>query len=156
MHGQHAARNRLVVMVSFLGGLRAGEIAALKLRHVINDDGSVRDRIHLSYGETKGDRQRTVIVGKKLQTEIGRYMKQRHWHTLDAPLIRSQKGGHFSPTTMVMSFRRIYDQLEFPMRRAIPGGEASSPSSPTRACPSASFRFWPPIGVSRRPNSTST
>ncbi len=110
MHGQHAARNRLVVMVSFLGGLRAGEIASLKLRHVINDDGSVRDRIHLSYGETKGDRQRTVIVGKKLQKEVASYMKQRQWNTLDAPLIRSQKGGHFSPTTMVMLFRRIYDQ----------------------------------------------
>ena len=45
-----------------------------------------------------------------LQKEIGRYMKLRQWHTLDAPLIRSQKGGHFSPTTMVMLFRRIYDQ----------------------------------------------
>ncbi len=101
-------------MVSFLGGLRAGEIAALKLRHVVNDDGSVRDRIHLSNGETKGDRQRTVIVGKKLQKEVARYIKQRHWHTLDAPLIRSQKGGHFSPTTMVMLFRRIYDEAGIP------------------------------------------
>ena len=103
-------RNRLVVMLSFLGGLRAGEIASLKLRHVINEDGSVRDRIHLSNDETKGDRQRTVFVGKKLQKEIGRYMKARRLNTLDVPLIRSQKGGHFSPTTMVMLFRRIYDQ----------------------------------------------
>ena len=110
MHGQHAARNRLVVMLSFLGGLRAGEIASLKIRHVINDDGSVRDRIHLSNGETKGDRQRTVIVGKKLQKEIGRNMKRRRWNALDAPLILSQKGGHFSPNTMVMLFRRIYDK----------------------------------------------
>lgn len=114
MHGQHAARNRLVVMVSFLGGLRAGEIAALRLRHVVNEDGSVRDRIHLGVDETKGNRQRTVFVGKKLQKEIGRYMKQRQWYTLDAPLIRSQKGGHFSPTTMVMLFRRIYDEAGIP------------------------------------------
>ena len=28
---------------------------------------------------------------------------------MNAPLIPSQKGGHFSATTMVMLFRRIYD-----------------------------------------------
>ena len=102
-------------------GLRAGEIASLRLRHVINDDGTARDRIHLSSGETKGDRQRTVFVGKKLQKEIGRYMKVRGWYTLDAPLIRSQKGGHFSPTTMVMLFRRIYDQAGIPDARSHSG-----------------------------------
>jgi integrase/recombinase XerD len=40
--GKLAARNRLVVMLSFFGGMRAGEIAALKLYHVVNEDGSVR------------------------------------------------------------------------------------------------------------------
>ena len=36
-------------------------------------------------------------------------MKAQCWPKLDAPLIRSQKGGHFSATTMVMLFRRIFD-----------------------------------------------
>ena len=104
-----AARNRLVVMLSFLGGMRAGEIAALKLHHVVNDDGSGRDRIHLASDETKGNRGRTVILGKKLQKEIIRYVETRHLNRMNAPLIPSQKGGHFSATTMVMLFRRIYD-----------------------------------------------
>ena len=107
--GKHAARNRLTVMMAFLGGMRAGEIAALKMLHVTNEDGSIRDRIHLSSTDTKGPRGRTVIVGKKLQREIGRYMKAQRQPKLDAPLIRSQKGGHFSATTMVMLFRRIFD-----------------------------------------------
>ena len=107
--GQHSERNRLTVMMAFLGGMRAGEIAALKLLHVVNEDGSIRDRIHLASVDTKGPRGRTVFMGKKLQREIGRYMKTQNQPKLDAPLIRSQKGGHFSPTTMVMLFRRIFD-----------------------------------------------
>ena len=108
-NGKLAARNRLVVMLSFLSGMRAGEIAALKLHHVVNEDGTVRDRIHLATDETKGKRGRTVILGKKLQKEIARYMETRGRWKLEAPLIRSQKGGHFKPTTMVMLFRRIFD-----------------------------------------------
>lgn len=107
--GQHAARNRLVIQLSFLGGMRAGEIASLKLHHIKNEDGSVRDRIHLKTEETKGNRGRTVILGSKLQKEISRYLETRRWHSLDAPLIQSQKGGHFTATTMVMLFRRIFD-----------------------------------------------
>ncbi len=107
--GKLAARNRLVVMLSFLGGMRAGEIAALKLHHVVNEDGTVRDRIHLMTDETKGNRGRTVIMGRKLQKEIARYLEKRGKYKMDAPLIASQKRGHFSATTMVMLFRRIFD-----------------------------------------------
>ena len=71
-NGKLAARNRLVVMLSFLSGMRAGEIAALKLHHVVNEDGAVRDRSQLGTDETKGKRGRTVILGKKLQKEIAR------------------------------------------------------------------------------------
>jgi len=108
-NGKLAARNRLVVMLSFLGGMRAGEIASLKLHHVVNDDATVRDRIHLATDETKGKRGRTVIMGKKLRKEVARYLENSGRNKSDAALIRSQKGGHFSATTMVMLFRRIFD-----------------------------------------------
>ena len=98
-------------MLSFQAGMRAGEIAALKVGHVINEDGSVRDRIHLQHGQTKGDRQRTVILSQKLQREIFNFVGDLTGfkRNLDQPLIASQKGGHFSATTLVMLFRRIYD-----------------------------------------------
>ena len=99
----------MVGSLAFLRGMRAGEIASLKLFHVVNEDGSIRDRIHLASADTKGPHGRTVFVGKKLQREIGRYIKTQHRPNLDAPLIRSQKGGKFSATTMVMLFRRIFD-----------------------------------------------
>ena len=55
---KHARRNRLLVLLSFQAGMRAGEIAALKISNVQNEDGSTRDRIHLDNNQTKGDRHR--------------------------------------------------------------------------------------------------
>jgi integrase/recombinase XerD len=109
---KHAKRNRLLLMLSFQAGMRAGEMAALKIGHVLNADGSVRDRIHLQVQETKGERQRSVIVNRRLQREISDFVGALTGakNQLDRPLIASQKAGHFSPTTMVMLFRRIYDR----------------------------------------------
>lgn len=108
---KHAHRNRLLVMLSFQAGMRAGEIAALKVGHVLNDDGSIRDRIHLSNSQTKGDRKRTVLLSQKLQREVLNYVGTLTGFrvTPNQPLIWSQKGGHFSPTTLVMLFRQIYN-----------------------------------------------
>jgi integrase/recombinase XerD len=43
--GRHAPRNRVVVMLSYLAGMRVGEIAALKIGDVFDSDGKVRDQI---------------------------------------------------------------------------------------------------------------
>ena len=52
-HGVLSARNRLVVMLSFLGGLRAGEIASLKLRHV-RGGGNLRRRVGVAETNYRG------------------------------------------------------------------------------------------------------
>ncbi len=57
-------------MLSFQVGILAGEVAALMVGNVQNDDGTIRDRIHLQNNQNKDDRQRTVILSKKLQPEI--------------------------------------------------------------------------------------
>jgi integrase/recombinase XerD len=107
----YSGRNKLLVLLSFQAGMRAGEISNLKNGHVLNDDGSVCDRIHLLNGQTKGDKQRTVILSQSLQKDISKYVSSLSGFrkNADQPLIASQKGGSFSPTTMVMLFRRIYD-----------------------------------------------
>lgn len=48
-------RNRCMMMLSWLGGMRVGEIAALKVGDVLGPDGSVRDEIQLKPEQTKGD-----------------------------------------------------------------------------------------------------
>ena len=42
---RHSERNRLAVMLSFLAGLRVGEIAALRVSDVVDGEGRVRDQL---------------------------------------------------------------------------------------------------------------
>lgn len=109
--GKHAARNRAAFMLSYLGGMRVGEIAALKVSHILNADQTIRDRIHLLPDETKGKSHRTVILSDKLQKELSNYIATLKHVKFDRALIASQKANKpFSSTTLTMLFKRIYMQ----------------------------------------------
>ncbi len=71
---RHGERNRLAVMLSFLAGLRVGEIAALKVNDVVDGEGRVRDQLRLNPAHTKGGVSRTIFLNKRLQREIRRYL----------------------------------------------------------------------------------
>ncbi len=71
---RHSERNRLAVMLSFLAGLRVGEIASLSVANVVKPDGTVREELRLKPSQTKGGFSRTVFMNKRLQREIRRYL----------------------------------------------------------------------------------
>lgn len=107
----HAERNRCAVAISHYGGLRVGEIAALKIKHVIGSHDQIRDRIHLTADMTKGKHSRNVFVGEKLRRELKKYVKSlQNLVDPELPFFPSQKGGHFSPTTMCQLFSQLYAQ----------------------------------------------
>ncbi len=58
---RHSERNRLAVMLSFLVGLRVGEIAALSVVDVVDGEGHVRDQLRLNPAHTKGGVSRTTF-----------------------------------------------------------------------------------------------
>ena len=66
----YPSRNRLIVAFSFFAGLRAVEIANLKISDVFGADGTVNDTIVLSAEQTKGSNRNVIHVGKRLQREI--------------------------------------------------------------------------------------
>jgi integrase/recombinase XerD len=105
----YGKRNSLLIFLSFYAGMRASEISSLKLSHIVNHAGHIRDRINLSSLDTKGNNPRTVIISTKLQRKLNEFIFDGQKRNLSSPLIKSQKGGHFSPTTMVMLFRKLYD-----------------------------------------------
>lgn len=107
---RHSTRNHTAVALSFLAGLRACEIAALRNGDVFDAEGDVRDTIYLSSAQTKGDEAGTVIVSKRLQGSLRRYAAAYPARLAQpsAPLIWSAKGGFFSPQSMVNLFRRFY------------------------------------------------
>ena len=106
----HAARDRLAVLLGHWAGLRAKEIAALKLSHVLNDDGTIRDSFLLSAEETKGCKARRVFLSTRLQKEIGFYIGKTKLRQVNPYLLQSQKGMAFSPNTMCQLLCQIYKE----------------------------------------------
>lgn len=112
---RYAARNRMAFMLSYMGGLRVGEIASLKVSDVLSSDGLVREQIRLTAEVTKGGHARTVFVGEKLSKEIARYTatlsdKQRQ---PERPLLVTQKGKPFTANVLCQLMGEIYRQAGF-------------------------------------------
>ena len=118
--GRHAPRNRLAVMLSYLAGLRVGEIAALKVGDVFDSDGKVRDQILLKASYTKGKEARTVFVGSKLAKELTRFRASLPSLRASDPLLRTQKGTPFSANTLCQLCATLYK------RAGITGGSSHS------------------------------
>jgi len=107
---RHSIRNHAVVALSFYAGLRACEIAGLRVGDVYEANGTVRDSFYLRAEQTKGSEGGTVLVNKRLATVLRRYAaaNPRHCVKPDAALIYSGKGGGFSAQTIVNLFATLY------------------------------------------------
>src|SRR5216683_3035055 len=88
-HGRHAERNRMAVMLSFLAGMRACEIAALTIGSVIDSQGEPKGEIRLTSDMTKGDEGRVVVVSQRLRREITRYLATIRDPRPECPFVRS-------------------------------------------------------------------
>ena len=111
---KHPERNRLVIMLSYLAGLRACEIAAIKVGDVITQLGQgweVNSEVVLKSSQTKGKKAQTVVISSLLRKEIADYYK-RIEHETDSQdsLIGSQKTGSFTSQTIQNLFRSLYQQ----------------------------------------------
>ena len=105
---QHAARDRAIVMVSFLAGLRAKEIAALDLSDVVDVDSNIRAEFVLNPEQTKGRKYRRVFVSQRLQKELAAYIKQRKHRPKCSALFATQKNQAFSANSLCQLFLKIY------------------------------------------------
>ena len=107
--GQHGKRNRCALMLSYLAGMRVGEIAALTIGDVFDGDGSIRDQIQLKAAYTKGNHARTVFVGKKLMKELALYKCALGDNPIaDKPFLMTQKRTAFSANTLCQLFGDLY------------------------------------------------
>ena len=109
---RHAVRNRTMFALSFYAGLRACEIAGLKVGDVYDEDGNVRDTLYLESEQTKGSENQQVIVSKQLQKQLAVYAKKYRAHTkqVNAQLLFSGKGGGFSAQTVINLVSRFYSK----------------------------------------------
>lgn len=107
---RHALRNHTAVALSFYAGLRACEIAALRVCDVFDEAGAVRDTVYLSAAQTKGSEGNTVFVNKRLAAALKRYAVAypKRIAQPQAQIMYSGKGGGFTAQTVVNLFQNLY------------------------------------------------
>ena len=73
---RYLTRNHTIVALSFFAGLRACEIAALKVSDVFDGNGEVKDTIQLASSQTKGNDAETVLVSKRLAQQLKKFAEK--------------------------------------------------------------------------------
>lgn len=117
---KHAQRNKAMLLMTHHAGMRVGEVAALRLRDVLDKDGTVRSEIALAADQTKGSRGRSVLVPKRLQEALREYLRWRFPDSdlaavaatanMDHALFPSQKQPKrgFTANTLAQHFHYLY------------------------------------------------
>ena len=72
---KHSTRNRALLMITHLSGMRVGEVASLRNGDVIDANGNIRKEICLSAEQTKGNEARIVFINEKLRKELEQYTR---------------------------------------------------------------------------------
>mgnify|MGYP001293742355 CR=1 FL=1 len=114
----HTDRNYLIIVLSHLCGLRAKELASLKVSDVMVG-GKVVDTLRLIGSYTKGNKHRDIPLNNHkvinaIENHITNQMEVRgRFLEPTNPLFRSQKGRFFSPNSMVRLIKRIYVNAGF-------------------------------------------
>lgn len=107
-------RNIAIIFCSFGLGLRAKEIASLKISDVIDAEFKILDEVNLTRNMTKGDKQRHVYVTHKkittaLQDHID-YLQEQGVLNQQSWLFKTQRGSRFHPDVLQKWFRKLYDK----------------------------------------------
>ncbi|MBU3638751.1 site-specific integrase [Polynucleobacter sp. AP-RePozz3-80-G7] len=114
----HAKRNTALLWCSFGLGLRAKELASLRVENVLGADDQLLEEINLSSAMTKGAKQRFVYLTNSSLTEaLGSYLAERQTQegilfNPQAALFISQKGGAFTPNTLQQLFHRLFTEAK--------------------------------------------
>ena len=108
---KYAARNRSMMLLTHLAGLRIGEVACLRWSDVMNLDGTVKDEIRLLPDMTKGRHARTVFVNIKLREELQAYAVQAKCVERSYPFFASQKSvkAGFSANSLSQTIALLYE-----------------------------------------------
>ena len=109
----NARRNKTIILLNHLAGMRIGEVAALRYCDVVAQDGTIRSQINLSAAQTKGDISRTVLLNERMRTELAAYIVGRRVKDTRAPLFPTQRSPGFSANSLTQVINSLYKQAGF-------------------------------------------
>jgi integrase/recombinase XerD len=109
-------KSEIALCMSLYLGLRAKEIASVKWEDVFDEDGKPHAVLRLKSAYTKGAKSRDVYLSaphlRKSLTHYGWLLKNKKLP--DSALIRSQKGGHMTPSSMARFLKGLYKEAGLP------------------------------------------
>ena len=107
---QNGVRDRTLILISHLSGMRVGEIAALTVGHVVDSKGAIKTEIRLTAEQTKGKHPRTVFVNSRLVQELTDYIKTIRTDDPERALFPSKKNPRrgFSPNSLAQHYLSLY------------------------------------------------
>ena len=108
-----AARNRAIILLTHLAGMRIGEVAAVRVCDVVASDGSVRDEINLSAAQTKGNRSRSVLLNERVQSELAVYIRTVRVRDPKQALFNTQRSAAFTANSLTQVVNGIYRNAGF-------------------------------------------
>ena len=107
-HTKHPERNRVILLLTHLAGMRVGEVAAVKIGDVVLNDKQVLDQINLKASQTKGSQSRTVLLNERMQAELASYVKTlKSLHPAN-PLFPTQRSIGFSANSLTQIVNGLY------------------------------------------------
>jgi integrase/recombinase XerD len=109
---KHSVRNRAMLLLTHWGGLRVGEVAALRICDVLDGDNRVKNEIRLLPEQTKGRHPRIVFVNERLQTELQAFANQLTIQDRNHAFFPTQKYPKrgFTANTLTQHFKHIYKE----------------------------------------------
>ncbi len=114
--GRYGLRNHAMLHMSYFAGLRAKEIAMLKIGDLFVN-GELKTSTYLDAEQTKGNQPRRIsLVDKKLRSTISNYalVQNLSSKSTTAPLFTNQSGGSFTANGVVHLFKKLYNKVDLP------------------------------------------
>ena len=107
---RYAIRNKVIISLSFKAGLRACEIAGLEWGMILCVSGKVGSSILVADDIAKNGRGRRMPVHPELKSQLV-LLHSAEGRPRTGPVIRSQRGKHMSPRSVVNWFGLLYSEL---------------------------------------------
>ncbi len=111
-----ALRDIAILQMSYRSGLRAMEIAGLKLSDILDSNGEIKRSITLRKASTKGNKGGVAYMSHaELREALDAYivLKRSNISTEYENVFISKKGTPFSPSSMSRLFTHIYKRAGF-------------------------------------------
>ena len=108
---RYAERDLTMLQLTHYCGMRVGEVAALRITDVVDDNYKVRTEIVLAAAITKSKRARRIFVPRQMHRQLQQYINTLPLTlTPNTYLFSTQKQSHFTANTAAQHLQRLYAQ----------------------------------------------